>query len=85
MLEVRQDDGPWTASMRQMLPTDLDNRINNSTALVSKASARASPQTLFESLPVDSTMVHAPDDYPMLAKFPIDEWVSMNPPYTTVA
>ena len=84
VVEIMLKDGSWTAFISDRIPEELDDAIKGKHAEFHNAMNGMSPEELQALIPMDFPMRHIMEDFPMVAKYPIDAWEKMNSPYMSV-
>ena len=81
VVEMRQSDGQWKAFMADRMPTALDDAIKGRHWEMAKALGQMSSRDLWESVPMIFPMTNHPPVFPMLSRFPVEEWKRAGAPY----
>ena len=84
VVEVQLADKSWTSFMSERLPQELDDEIKKHYAAFYKAAEGLTPEDLQEAIPMGFPMTHLLDEFPCLARYPIDEWEKSGAPMMTV-
>ena len=85
VVELRLSDGTWTAFISDRIPSELDDAIKGKKAEFFDAMNGMSPEELQSLIPMDFTMTHPQEGFPMVAMYPIDEWEKAGEPWMSVS
>ena len=73
-IEIKLDDGTWEAFLADRLPKNLDDEIKKVHADFYKAAEKCTAAELFDTTPVTFPMTHLYEEFPGIAKYPVDKW-----------
>ena len=76
VVEMRLEDGSWTAFAAERMPQELDDAIRGKSAEFHNAYMKLSQDELRSVIPVCFPMTHQidPEIMPGIARYPVDEW-----------
>ena len=78
---MRQSDGQWIAFMADRMPPALDDAIKGRHWEMANALGQMSPQDLWEFVPMVFPMTNRHPVFPMMSRFPVEEWKRAGAPY----
>ena len=74
VVEIKLSDNTWEAFFAERLPQILDDEIKKEHALFYNAGEKLTAEELKDSIPVTFPMTHLFDEFPGIAKYPLEQW-----------
>ena len=84
VIGFKHQDATWTAYVSERLPHALDMEIRKYRAEFYMEAAKLTPEQLQEVLPAGFSMTSLFEEFPGIARYPIDKWEEAGEPLITV-